>query len=134
MYGHPRYDSVNKVQSSMLKKMVGESDNLSKNSQIDLSKIPPCQDSLIPHVQRVNHRLAGYKRALEPIWEHPMPHDVNQGWEICDDGILQPIWSLGPILPQSLIDLLRDRDHEDEEDIDETDDVICEFDIIDDDD
>lgn len=49
LYGYPRETSVNSVRVQMLNKMVGEDDNLSRKSKVDLSKIPPCQDSLVPY-------------------------------------------------------------------------------------
>ena len=106
----------------MLLKMVGDDTILSRKSSIDLSKIPPCRDSLIPHLQRVNHRLAGYRRALDPIWEHPKPHDQDQGWEMAEGDTLQPVWSIGPILPQTRVDILAEESESDEE---EDEDYIC---------
>ena len=120
MYGHARELSVNVVRGKMLKKMVGEDETISRKSKIDLARIPPCQDSLIPHCQRANHRLACHKRANQPIIEKPKPYDMDQGWQKVENGSLEPIWSRGPILPMSLIDLLDstdwDLDDEDEDD------------------
>ena len=128
MNGNPREKSVNKVLSKMLYKMVGGRDvKLTKKSKVDLSRIPPCLNSLIPHIQCVNHRLACYKRAHEPTFRKPEPYDDNQGWEKADNGFLEPIWPNGNILPPSLIDLLEktvsDNEESDEEDID-VDDLI----------
>ena len=106
MYGYTRETSVNAVRSKLLKKMVGEDNDLTKDSKVDLSRLPPCHDSLVPHVYRVNHRVASYKRAHIPIFEKPKPNDENQGWAINETGILEPLWTTGSILPQSLIDLL----------------------------
>ena len=120
MYGQARESSVNAVRVKMLKKMVGEDETISRKSKIDLARIPPCQDSLIPHCQRANHRLACHKRANQPIIEKPKPYDMDQGWQKVENGSLEPIWSRGPILPMSLIDLLDstdwDLDDEDEDD------------------
>ena len=120
MYGQARESSVNVVRVKMLKKMVGEDETINRKSKIDLARIPPCQDSLIPHCQRANHRLACHKRADQPIIEKPKPYDMDQGWEKVENGSLEPIWSRGPILPMSLIDLLDstdwDSDDEDEDD------------------
>ena len=54
----------------MHKKMIGEDETLHNKSKVDLSRLPPCKDSLYPHIQRVNYRLACYKRAFEPIFEN----------------------------------------------------------------
>ena len=106
MYGHARETSVNSVRTKMLRKMVGEDKKLTAKSKVDLSRIPPCSDSLLPHIQRVNYRVACYKRANEPFFWKPKPYDVGQGWEKSEKGVLEPVWSCGLILPPSLIDLL----------------------------
>lgn len=122
IYGCPRLSFVNEVRAKILKKMVGEDDMLSKKSKVDLARLPPCQDSLIPHMHRVNYRVACYRRANQPIFEKPKPYDPDQGWERNENGLLEPIWSKGPILPNSLIDILektdfniRDEDADDED-------------------
>jgi hypothetical protein len=89
--------------------------------KIDLARLPPCQSALTPHVQRVNHRLCLYKRANVPIWERPKLYYQVQEWIRTDEGVLEPLWSCGPVLPMSLVDLLDTTDHEEEEDDDEED-------------
>ena len=51
IYGCNRETSVNAVRHILLKKMVDE-ENLTELSKIDLSKLPPCRDSLIQHVKQ----------------------------------------------------------------------------------
>ena len=106
MYGQTREKSIDMVRSIMLKKMVGEDEKLTTKSKVDLSRLPPCRDNLVPHINRVNHRLATYKQADKPIFWSPKPYDPGQGWQKTEEGILEPVWSSGPILPPSLIDLL----------------------------
>ena len=108
MYGHVREKSVNSVRSIMLRKMIGEDETLTTRSKVDLSRLPPCRDNLIPHIHRVNHRLAIYKRAATPIYWCPKPYEPNQGLEKNEEGTLEPVWSCGPILPTSLVDLLEE--------------------------
>ena len=74
--------------------------------KVDFAGLPPCYDSLITHIERVNNRLANYKRAATPVFWHPKPHNPGQGWEKTADGILEPVWSCEPALPPCLIDLL----------------------------
>ena len=62
--------------------------------------------NLVPHIYRVNHRLAIYKRAATPTFWCPKPYDPGQGWEKTEEGTLEPVWSSVPILPTSLIDLI----------------------------
>ena len=88
-----------------------------------MSRIPPCANSLKPHIERVNHRLNCYKKAHKPIFDKPNPFDNQQGWEKSDNGLLEPIWSYGDILPPSLVDILErplsDNEESDEDDIDD---------------
>ena len=107
MYGYPREKSVNVVRSKMLKKMVGVNEKLTLNSKVDLSKLPPCADNLLPHVQRANYRTATFKRADQPIFWKPKPFEDNQGW-IKEGDTIEPCWSCADILPPSLIDLVED--------------------------
>ncbi|KAG1678651.1 hypothetical protein GQR58_013324 [Nymphon striatum] len=61
-------------------------------------------DPSTAHISRVNHRLAIYKRADIPIFWSPKPYDPEQGWERNDEGVLEPVWSCGPVLPPTMID------------------------------
>lgn len=106
MYGQARETSVNSVRANMLRKMVGQDQKLTTKSKVDLARMPPCLDSLVPHIRRVNYRVACYKLANEPIFWKPKPDDAGQGWEKNTTGIMEPVWSCGPVLPTSLIDLL----------------------------
>ena len=96
--------------------MVGEDDTLSSKSKVDMVRLPPCQDSLIPHIQRVNHRVACYKHSAQAIFEKPESDSESQGWLRSDDGVLEPVWSIGPILPPSLLKLLDTCDTENDND------------------
>ena len=40
-----------------------------------------------------------------PVFWRPKPYDPGQSWEKTADGILEPVWSRGPVLLPSLIDL-----------------------------
>ena len=105
MYGHSTETSVNVVRS-ILKKMVGGDNDLTKESKVDLSHLSPCQDSLLPHICTVNHRVATYKTAHVPKFEKPKPNDENQCWSINENEILEPVWTTVSTMPQSLINLL----------------------------
>ena len=110
MYGYSQIQSVDAVRAKMLRKMVGADEVLSLHSKVDLERLPPPEVCLIPHVQRCNYRVACYKRADQPIFERPKPYDQGMGWEkTVNKGELEPIWSVGPILPPSLIEILAQR-------------------------
>ena len=51
--------------------------------------------------------------------EKAKPHDEGQGWTRTDEGLLKSVWSCGPILPTSLVDLLETVDHDLEEEEEE---------------
>ena len=108
MYGDTRETKVNLVRGKMLRKMVGGNKKLTSNSKIDLARLPPCLNSLKPHIERSNYRVACLKRANIPIFYTPKPDDEGKGWMINDVGNLEPIWSYGDILPSSLIDLIEE--------------------------
>ncbi|XP_033987161.1 uncharacterized protein LOC117483109 [Trematomus bernacchii] len=126
IYGESRESSVDVVRAKLLRKMVGQDDKLTAKSKVDLARLPPCYDALKPHVQRVNHRVALNKRADESILEKPNPYDEEQGW-MRTDGVLRPVWSCGPVLPTSLVDLLdtteREQEEEEEEEFDSDDSI-----------
>lgn len=73
---------------------------------MDPSRLPPFKDNLVPHIARVNHHLAHYKRTDKAISWSPNPCDPGQGWEKVDKGIVESVWSCGSILPPALIPLI----------------------------
>ena len=62
----------------------------------------------------MNHRVALYKRADQAILQKPKPYDDGQGWKKNTEGVLEPVWSCGPVLPTSLVDILHTIDHEED--------------------
>ena len=130
MYGYAREKSVNVVRNIMLKKMVGDDEQLTTKSKVDLSRLPPCKDNLIPHVNRVNHRVAHYKRADKAIFWCPKPYDPDQGWEKNEEGILEPVWTCGSVLPPLLVDLLVQAVDEEVENNDEEEEQEIDYDDI----
>ena len=107
MFGYPREKSVDSVRCKMLQKMVGENTKLTSKSKVDFSKLPPCLDNLLPHCYRVNHRLSIYKRADQPMFAKAKPYNDNQGWLKVGDS-MEPMWSCGPILSSSPVDLVEE--------------------------
>ena len=106
MYGQNRESSMDGLRAKLLRKIVGEDEKLTSKCKIDEMK---------PHLQRLNHRVALYKRADEAILEKSKPYDDGQGWIRTEDGVLEPVWSCGTTLSTSLVDLLDTGDHEEEE-------------------
>lgn len=116
MYGQARMTSVDAVRVKMLRKMVGADKVLDSKSKVDLERLPPPKVCLIPHVQRANYRVACYKRADEAIIESPKPYDPGMGWEKTgEEEVLEPVWTVGPILPPSLVEVLAQRAESEEQ-------------------
>ena len=132
MYGYPRETEINVVRLKMLKKMVGEDETLSTKSKVDLSKLPPCRDSLIPHIQRVNYRLAQFKNACIAIDDQPEPFEHENGWSKNERGDIEPVWSMGEVFPTSLVDVMERIDSCDSDD-EELSDIDYEFESDEDD-
>ena len=93
--------------------MAGEDKPLSADSKVDLTRLPTCKTLPLPHVQRVNCRLYCYKKANISIFEWPEPYNNKQGW-VQENTIIEPLWSKGIILLQSVVDML-DSSRDDEE-------------------
>ena len=68
MYGPRRETSVDGARVKLLRKITGEGEKLTSKSKVDLGRLPPCYSACSKaHVQRVNHRVALYKRAHQAI-------------------------------------------------------------------
>ncbi|KAM3608646.1 uncharacterized protein V6R79_002193 [Siganus canaliculatus] len=137
MYGHGQLKSIDAVRAKMLQKMVGVDRALDTNSKVDLEHLPHPKVCLVPHIQRTNYRVACYKRADQPIFERPQLYDQGMGWEkTMDKGVLEPVWSVGPIFPPSLVEVLAGQAEETEaiekeEDTNEEEDEWTEIEEID---
>ena len=78
MYGQPKVTSVNKVRSIMVKTATGgTSSSLKQMKKVDLSKMPPCRSSLIPHIKRANFRNRLFKLSHEPTPEIPVLNEAH---------------------------------------------------------
>ena len=105
MYGYPHIKNIDKVRSVKIRKMTGGKDvTLKTVKKVDMSKLPPCRRSLLPHIRRVNYRVAQWKRSHLLAPAIPTPSEKH-GW--CQrEQFLEPQWSDGPILPESLLHVL----------------------------
>uniref|UniRef100_UPI00358F49B5 uncharacterized protein n=1 Tax=Myxine glutinosa TaxID=7769 RepID=UPI00358F49B5 len=120
MYGTTCIKSINEVRALMLRKMVGDEDKLTSKSKVDFSQLPPCKDSPIRILTESTTVSVNEKRSHVAIYDCPLPQD-GHSW-IKDDGPLEPLWSRGPVLPPSMVDILEKGDTVDEKD-DEEDEV-----------
>ena len=120
MYAQAWDKSVNAVRSIILKQMVGEDEKLTSKSRVDLSRLPPCRDNPVPHIYRVNHRIAPYKRADKAIFCSPTILDkagrrrTRAPWSKCGHlVILLP--SLIDLLEKTLEEVEKEEEHADQE-------------------
>ena len=130
MCGQCCESSLDAIQLKMLYKMVGEDERLTSKSKIDLGRLPLCYSALKPHIQHVNHRVALYKRAAQAIIEKPKPLEQDQGWTITD-GILEPNWCCGKVLPAALVDILVSTVDENNDDEEEEGKEECDYEYFD---
>ena len=67
---------------------------------VDLGQLPPCQKALHQHIRRANYQVGIWKAAHVPQPRIPQATD-GHGWTTIDDK-LQPLWFLGPIIPEDV--------------------------------
>ena len=76
--------------------------------------------TLIQHILRVSHQVGIWERAHIQNPQLPKAYQ-GHGWKM-EDGILQPVWYEGHIIPQKLADIamdMKDSDDNADSDIDE---------------
>jgi len=106
LYGDKRVTKVNTLRHTRLLKKCGEDGKLKPSKKIDLASLPPCQSSLVEHINRVNFQVGIWKRAHIPKPDIPDP-TKGHGWTV-DDGKIQPKWTGKNVLPTELVDILVD--------------------------
>ena len=81
--------------------MVRDNLTLTSSFKTGLARLPSCVSDWLPHIYKVNHRLAFDKHADEPFIEAPNSCDDKQGWLKNQNNLLKPIWLAGAILPSA---------------------------------
>ena len=73
---------------------------------VDIASLPPCKKSLTQHIHKVSDQVGIWKRAH--IAKPEMPNAYHgHGWKMLD-GIMQPLWYEGAMLPQRRADIALD--------------------------
>ena len=119
MYGNARFTSVDELRLFKLKENCdGKPTTAMRN--VDMGTLPPCRKCLIQHVRRVNYQVSIWKSSHIAEPNIPVPSD-RHGWTWVN-GVLEPLWIDGQVLPQRLADILQDTIDADSDDDDEDDD------------
>ena len=120
LYGfNSRIKKVDEAREIKIKKMCGSSLELRQGLSVDLSTFPPCKRVLLQHMKRVNFQVCAWKRAHEHYPEIPSP--LDHGFHInTETGKLEPLWFDGDVIPKALVDVLAEKET-DEDDL--TDDI-----------
>lgn len=125
LYGLPRFNKVNKARLFKLKSMCGNKNKISSKCKSDLHRLPPCKRSLYPHIKRVNYQTGRLKRSHIKIPDIPCPAP-DHGWVRSEDGLLEPEWTHGDILPQQIVDIVKPVGADTEEDSEDSSEVESE--------
>ena len=83
-------------------------------------------------MKRANFQACVWRNCLEPSIE--LPDIEDHGWIMCE-GVVEPLWCEGPIIPEDLLDALDEVNDseesmefsEDEADTDESSDSQCDM-------
>ena len=67
--------SMDVFSAKLIRMIVGEDEKLTSKTKVDVARLPPCHPAFKPHLLRVNHRVALYKRADESILEKTNSYD-----------------------------------------------------------
>jgi len=115
MYGKPLHCSVNEVRCDIFRsrfEVKPHQTSFSLQKGVDISLLPPCRTSLQKHCQRVNYQTFIWKHAHVAQLQLPSPDGC--GWKKTVSGELEIDWT-EDALPQQLVEVLADREHEDEQ-------------------
>ena len=70
----------------------------------DVTKLPPCHDSVVLHIKRANYQTAVWKRALMREMNAPSPH--GNGW-IVNRNDITISWMSQPYAPPQVLDIVK---------------------------
>ena len=116
MNGQVRCKNIKRLHYTFLKKRCGnrKESSVKKMNNIKVSNFPPCKDNLKEHVKHANFSAGVVHNASVRHPELPLPQD-GHGW-VCSDGVLEPKWLSGPVLPEQLADILEETEVDSEDD------------------
>ena len=97
LYDKPRLNELNELRFHLLKARCGSEGKLTNNTNVDITNMPSCNDSLREHVQRGSYQVVIWKQAHVTEPDVPNPR-TGHGWAL-KDNILEPLWTSGNKLP-----------------------------------
>ena len=103
MYGKKKDSDINKVRADKLKEKCGIN-KLDPTKNFHIAPLPPCKMALEQHIRRANYQVGVWKNAHLNAPTIPDP-TAGHGWHVVD-GLLEPLWVDGPIIPRSMEELL----------------------------
>ena len=105
---NPRIKPVEEVPLIKLEGMIkGISRTMLKFAKFHLSRIPLYHHCLIYHIIRVNYPLAHWKQVNVPFV--PLSSPTDHGHLPQSEEHLESVWSKGPILSDTLLDIVTDQ-------------------------
>lgn len=115
LYGQQKVKSVDKTRSILLHKATGgKNESLRHVKKVDLGRMPPCKRSLLMHIRRANYRARQFKLSHVATPEIPPP-SMEHGWNN-QNQYLEPLWNEGPVLPETLNNLVMASDTDSDND------------------
>ena len=93
LYNCPQFSNTNEVRNYKWNRVTK-----------DITKLPPCQDSLKLHLKRANYQAAVWKRCFRPKPNTPSPH--GHGWDI-SDGVISIVWMSQPRAPEGILNTMK---------------------------
>ena len=118
LYGGMAVTDINKLRFQKFQDRFSSSqtDLLNSYNGVDMSLLPPCQDSLTMHIQRANFQALIWNSA--DVAAPNLPSADGHGWQ-SEAGKLQIKWTGGFLMPQELADILMDQPEQEEMEEDE---------------
>ena len=124
LYRDTSETSIDRLRYSMLKmdldkiRRTREKSAKSKRN-IDLSRLPPPQQCLEEHIKRVEYQVAIWKNADV---QYPVLANTDNGWRHAENGLVEPNWYKGDILPMDWLACLSNEKNTDDRGDTDTDD------------
>ena len=112
LYCRSRLNELNELRFHLLKARCGSEGKLTNNTNVGITNMPSCNDSLREHVRRGSYQVVIWKQAH--VTKPDVPNSPTcHGW-VLKDNILEPLWTSGNKLLKQIVDI-QDAYEEDEE-------------------